>query len=228
MSKPYTRPLLSDSELKEILLLLTRAEWGRSETVLQEYLDAHQKNSEMLDSPDKRRIYDIVLSAVNRDDGFRDLVFPDRSTYIIVSKTEVGQGFKVHHDMPSNGDFSTTIFLSEPESYEGGRLQMLMGETVVDYALPAGHAITYSTGIPHCVAEVTRGVRYAIVFWTTSLVKDARYREILADLRTVKKMLPRDYGYDLTTAVNDPHFILQGVENKILRHFLTTDTLRGQ
>ena len=228
MTKPYTRPLLNDTELKEILLLLTRAEWGRSETVLQEYLDAHQKNSEMLDSPDKRRIYDIVLSAINRDGGFRDMVFPDRSTYIIVSKTEVGQGFKVHHDMPSNGDFSTTVFLSEPESYEGGQLQMLMGDSLVEYALPAGHAITYSTGIPHCVAEVTKGVRYAIVFWTTSLVRDARYREILADLRTVKKMLPRDYGYDLAKAVEDPHFILQGVENKILRHFLTTDTLRGQ
>jgi predicted 2-oxoglutarate/Fe(II)-dependent dioxygenase YbiX len=96
----------------------------------------------------------------------------------------------------------------------------LMGDSVTDYALPAGHAITYSTGIPHCVAEVTKGVRYAVVFWTTSLVKDARYREILADLRTVKRMLPRDYGYDLTETVNDPHFILQGVENNIMRHFL--------
>ena len=52
------------------------------------------------------------------------------------------------------------------------------------------------------------------------MVKDARYREILADLRTVKRMLPRDYGYDLTETVNDPHFILQGVENNIMRHFL--------
>jgi PKHD-type hydroxylase len=223
----YTRPLLTDSELKEILLLLTRAEWGRHSSVESVYLDTHQKNSEMLESPDKRRISEIVFNAINRDDGFRDLVFPERSTYIIVSKTEVGQGFKVHHDMPSNGDFSTTIFLSDPESYEGGQLQMLMGDSVTDYALPAGHAITYYTGIPHCVAEVTKGVRYAIVFWTTSIVKDARYRDILADLRKVKKMLPRDYGYDLPQAVEKPHFILQGIENKILRHFLTADALRG-
>jgi predicted 2-oxoglutarate/Fe(II)-dependent dioxygenase YbiX len=70
------------------------------------------------------------------------------------------------------------------------------------------------------VKEVTEGVRYAVVFWTTSLLRDSRWREIIGDLRRVKKMLPRDYSYDLAETTNDPHFIVQGIENKIMRYFI--------
>ena len=216
----YARKLLTDEELKEIHLLMFGATWDRHASVSNVYLESQQKNSEMGHSEERGRIAEIAMRAINRDDGFRDLVFPKQSTGIIVSKTEVGQGFKVHHDLPANGDYSTTIFLSDPDSYKGGELTMFLGANEIKYALPPGHALTYETGVPHCVKEVTRGVRYAIVFWTTSLIRDARWRDILADLRKVKKLLPRDYGYDLHETTNDPHFIMQGIENKIVRNFL--------
>jgi PKHD-type hydroxylase len=220
MTTLYSRPLLTNEELAEIHQIIEKAQWGRHESVLQEYLVAHQKNSEMVWSEGKARIGEIAMAAINRDNGFRDMVFPMQSTQIIVSKTEVNQGFKTHHDMPSNGDYSTTIFLSDPATYKGGELTMYLGGNERTFALPAGHALTYDTGIPHCVKEVTEGVRYAIVFWTTSLLRDSRWREIIGDLRKVKKMLPRDYGYDLAETANDPHFIVQGIENKIMRYFI--------
>jgi len=220
MTNLYTRSLLSEDELQEIHEILDKTEWDRHASVNNVYLDAHQKNSEMVGGAVRNRITEITFAAINRDKVFRDIVFPKHSTGIIVSKTEVGQGFKIHHDMPSNGDFSTTIFLSDPTTYEGGQLTMYIGGDEKMVALPAGHAITYDTGIPHCVKQVTKGVRYAIVFWTTSLVRDNRWREILMDLRKTKKLLPRDYGYDLTQTDTDPHFLIQGVENKILRYFL--------
>ena len=97
---------------------------------------------------------------------------------------------------------------------------MLLGEDERGFALKPGHAITYDTGIPHCVKEVTKGVRYAIVFWTTSLIQDARWREVIGDLRKAKKLLQRDYGYDLLQTDKDPHFLIQGVENKLVRYFI--------
>jgi PKHD-type hydroxylase len=220
MTNLYPRPLLTEDELKEIHLIISQAQWDRHPTVANVYLKVHQKNLEMVASQGKARIAEIAMGAINRDDGFRDMVFPSHSTQIIVSKTEIGQGFKVHHDSPANGDYSTSIFLSDPDSYEGGELTMFLGGQEQKFALPAGHALTYDTGIPHCVKEVTKGVRYAIVFWTTSLLKDPRWREIIGDLRKIKKTLPRDYGYDLTETTNDPHFLIQGVENKIMRHFV--------
>ena len=164
MTKLYTRPLLSEDELQEIHEILDKTEWDRHASVSNVYLDKFQKNSEMIGGAGRNRITEIAFAAINRDEGFRDMVFPKHSTGIIVSKTEVGQGFRIHHDMPSNGDFSTTIFLSDPATYEGGELAMLLGEDERGFALKPGHAITYDTGIPHCVKEVTKGVRYAIVF----------------------------------------------------------------
>ena len=220
MTYIYSRPLLNEAELSEILNILATATWDRHASVANVYLDVHQKNSEMVAGPGRNRVSDIVFSAINRDEGFRDSVFPKHSTGIIVSKTEVGQGFKIHHDAPQNGDFSTTVFLSDPATYSGGELAIFLGGEEKLIALQPGHAVTYDTGIPHCVKEVTKGVRYAIVFWTTSLIQDTRLREILRDLRKAKKLLPRDYGYDLTQIDNNPHFLIQGVENKLLRHFI--------
>lgn len=216
----YSRSLLTESELVTIRHLLEGATWESQASDTNIYLAAHQKNSEMADSEGKREIYRIVMDAIGRDDGFRDRVFPKQSTYAIVSKTETGQGFKVHHDMPTNGDYSTTVFISSPDEYEGGQLTMFLGSEERKFALPAGYALTYSTGIPHCVKEVTRGTRYAIVFWTTSLIRDPRWREILTDLRRVKSLLPREYGYNLEETTNDPHFLVQGIENKIVRYFI--------
>ena len=216
----YTRPLLIEDELHEICQIIDKAEWERHASAGNVYLETYQKNSEMVGGPGRNRITEIAFNAINRDDGFRDTVFPKHSTGIIVSKTEVSQGFKIHHDAPQNGDFSTTIFLSNPATYEGGQLAMYVGEEEKLIALPAGHAVTYDTGIPHCVKEVTQGVRYAIVFWTTSLIRDSRWREVMGDLRKAKKLLPKDYGYDLAETDKDPRFLIQGVENKLLRYFL--------
>ncbi len=115
------------------------AKWERHASVSNVYLEAQQKNSEMGYSEERARIAEISMRAINQDEGFRDLVFPKQSTGIIVSKTEVGQGFKVHHDLPANGDYSTTIFLSDPDDYTGGELTMFLGGKEIKYALPAGH-----------------------------------------------------------------------------------------
>ena len=222
MTHFYARPLLTDAELQEIIQRLQGAQWSNSDDTLPEYLAADQTNSEMMPSFAKECIAEIVMGAINREEGFRDFVFPKHSTGIIVSRTEVGQGFKTHHDMPTNGEYSTTVFLSDPDTYKGGELTMLLNGEEKKFALPAGSALTYDTGVPHCVKQVSWGTRYAIVFWTTSLVKDNRWREILFDLRRAKKLLPRDYSYDLGETVNDPRFIIQGIENKLLRHFINT------
>ena len=219
MNEIYTRPLLNDQELSQIWEIMSQAEWSRSSTVGNVYLKPSQKNTEMVNGHHSP-IGPIVMAALDRDAGFRDMVFPGQSTGVIVSRTDVDQGFKVHHDVPSNGDFSTSVFLSDPDTYEGGELTMWLGGKEQKFALPAGHAITYPTGIPHCVSEVTKGVRYAVVFWTTSIVRDHRYRDILAELRKIRSLLPKSYGYDVEAAVNDPAFLIQDVENKIIRYFL--------
>jgi PKHD-type hydroxylase len=75
-------------------------------------------------------------------------------------------------------DIVVTLFLSEPESYEGGAL--CMGDRALRPA--AGDAVIYPASTIHRVSQVTRGVRFAAVFWVQSLVRDERQRDILQTL----------------------------------------------
>ena len=168
----------------------------------------------------RNEISKTIFAEIDADQGFRDRVFPKNSTDLIVSRTEIGEGFYAHLDTTSVGEFSTTVFLSDPATYEGGELCLYLEEEVRKFKLPAGTAITYTTGAPHCVSKVTSGIRYAGVFWTSSLVKDVRYREILADIRQARRLLPLSTSYNLLATATDPEFILQGVEHKLIRHFL--------
>ena len=112
------------------------------------------------------------------------------------------------------------MFLSDPSAYEGGELCIYLEEEVRKFKLPAGTAITYQTAAPHCVAEVTSGIRDVGVFWTSSSVRDPRYREVLAGIRQARRLLPVGRTYDFDEAMTDPEFILQSVEHKLIRYFL--------
>ena len=216
----YIRQLLSPEDLKIINDHLIRAEWSKSVDKIPEYLPTGQNNSEMLYGVSRSEIDRKIFDRISQDQGFRDQVFPQNSTDLIVSRTEVGEGFSVHLDTTAVGEFSTTVFLSDPDTYEGGELCLYLEGEVRKFKLPAGTAITYTTGAPHCVAEVTSGTRYAGVFWTSSRVKDVRYREILSDIRQVRRLLPVGRTYNLEESAVDPEFILQSVEHKLIRHFL--------
>ena len=79
-------------------------------------------------------------------------------------------------------DVSTTVFLSEPEEYEGGELivEDTYGEHEVKLA--AGDAIVYPSTSLHRVEPVTEGARIAAFLWTQSWVRDAWQRKMLFDL----------------------------------------------
>ena len=79
-------------------------------------------------------------------------------------------------------DVSTTVFLSEPEEYEGGELivEDTYGEHEVKLA--AGDAIVYPSTSLHRVEPVTAGARIAAFLWTQSWVRDAWQRKMLFEL----------------------------------------------
>ncbi|MDE2086544.1 MAG: Fe2+-dependent dioxygenase, partial [Xanthomonadaceae bacterium] len=79
-------------------------------------------------------------------------------------------------------DISCTVFLSEPEDYDGGEL--IISDTYGEHAvkLPAGDAIIYPASSLHRVQPVTRGARVAAFFWVQSLVRDDGCRRLLFEL----------------------------------------------
>ena len=90
-------------------------------------------------------------------------------------------------------DMSMTLFLSEPDEYEGGELviQTEFGEQRVKPQ--AGDAVTYPSSSLHKVTPVTSGVRFAAITWMQSLVPDTHMRDILFELdQTIQQMLANE------------------------------------
>lgn len=113
-------------------------------------------------------------------------------------------------------DLSATLFLSEPEDYEGGELIAETGRTHEPVKLPAGHLLLYPANTLHQVAPVTRGVRYAAFFWIQSLVRAQVRRSLLLDLdESIQALAARD--------ADDPEVVrLTGVYHNLLREWAHT------
>jgi PKHD-type hydroxylase len=79
-------------------------------------------------------------------------------------------------------DVSTTVFLCEPDEYEGGELIVEDTYGTHEVKLGAGDAIVYPATSLHRVMPVTRGARVASFLWTQSMVRDDWQRHMLFDL----------------------------------------------
>jgi PKHD-type hydroxylase len=147
--------------------------------------------------PDLTDLDHIVLSGLRRNEDFQAFAFPQRLLLPIFSRYEPGMEYGSHVDNAVMGtgnealrsDFAVTLFLSEPDSYDGGELVLEMAVGEQEIKLDAGEAIVYAATTVHRVAPITRGARLAAVTWVQSAVKDERLRAILFDLGTVSKQV---------------------------------------
>ncbi len=145
-----------------------------------------------------------------------DNALPVRFSRPIFSRYEPGMGYGRHVDNPLLGDggmrsdLSCTVFLSDPDSYDGGELAILRDDGGEDrIKLPRGDAIVYDTGVPHRVVEVTRGVRTAAVCWIQSLTGDPHRRHILARFHKVHHVMSERHPEAEETALfNEAYYQL--------------------
>jgi PKHD-type hydroxylase len=90
-------------------------------------------------------------------------------------------------------DVSVTVFIADPEAYDGGELVIETSGGEESFKLPAGAAVVYPSTTLHRVAEVTRGTREVAVTWVQSLVRSAERRELLFDLeRALRALFERE------------------------------------
>ena len=92
----------------------------------------------------------------------------------LITRTPTGGYYRCHYDHWQLGDFSTTIFLNDSDTYAGGELCLWIDNKEERFKLDAGWGITYETGTCHMVSEVVDGERDAVVFWTKSWIRDMK------------------------------------------------------
>jgi PKHD-type hydroxylase len=158
------------------------------------------KNNEQLSAgPALEAAQKIVIAALAGHTVFSTAVLPRRFAPPLFARYVPGMKFGTHMDNATIGpdhlrtDVSVTVFLSDPEDYDGGELVMETTGGEEAYKLPAGSVVTYPTTMLHRVEPVTRGTREVAVTWAQSLVRRADHRAILFDLeRVARSVFERD------------------------------------
>lgn len=132
---------------------------------------------------------EIIIDRLLQQEGFTLRVLPVRMLPPIFNRYDEGMEYGSHvdnaimgSDSPVRADVSVTVFLSDPDEYEGGGLVVHTDRQGQPIKLSAGSAVVYAASSIHRVEPVTRGRRYAAVTWAQSFVRDERHREMLTEL----------------------------------------------
>lgn len=144
--------------------------------------------------PSVQALAKFVRQAMERNGVFVGYVRPARWTPLMFNRYGPGETYGLHMDdtfMGPDGaklrsDLSFTLFLAEPDTYEGGELVVSSVEGDRSVRGAAGSLVVYSTGALHRVEPVRAGVRLAAVGWIQSQVRRADQRELLFDLARVR------------------------------------------
>lgn len=160
------------------------------------------------------RLNSMVMGALVRHPVYRSAALPLRIASPFYARYTPGMSYGLHVDDPVMGageryrsDLSITVFLSEPQDYDGGELVIRTPFGDSQVKLPAGDAVLYPSSSLHRVAEVTRGARLVAVTWVQSLVRDPAQRELLHELNTAREQLLADAPEAETTAKVDLAYV---------------------
>lgn len=142
--------------------------------------------------PAGREVGDMILKALQQNALFITAALPVHVFPPLFNRYSGGQSFGSHVDnavrtVPGTAhrirtDLSCTLFLSQPDEYDGGELMIEDTYGVHGVKLPAGSMVLYPSTSLHHVRPVTRGARVSSFFWLQSMVRDDGERTLLFDL----------------------------------------------
>jgi len=170
-----------------------------------------------LDPAQMSDLNNLVMNSLVQHPVYRSAAMPLRIAAPYYAHYTKGMSYGEHVDDPVMGmgsdlyrsDVSITIFLNNPDEYDGGELviQTAFGEQQVK--LPAGDAVLYPSSSVHRVAEVTRGERLVAVSWVQSLVQEPEKRALLHELNQARETLLREQpDSEVTRQVNQSYINL--------------------
>ncbi|RZA33985.1 MAG: Fe2+-dependent dioxygenase, partial [Lysobacteraceae bacterium] len=197
--------VLSAAQVAEARAKLQAADWADGR-VTAGYQSAKAKDNAQLPetSAVARELGAMVLEALSRNSTFFSAALPKRIYPPLFNRYEGGQSFGFHVDNAvrydrSRGaaeavrtDLSATLFLSEPDEYDGGELIIEDTYGTQSIKLPAGQMVLYPGTSLHRVTPVTRGARLASFFWIQSMVRDDGQRRLMVELDLSIRRLTQD------------------------------------
>ncbi|MEZ5708449.1 MAG: Fe2+-dependent dioxygenase [Blastomonas sp.] len=182
--------LLDSAEVAHFRAVLDAAQWVDGNVTSGEQAALAKRNLQIAEDSDVARdLGEIILRKLGQNAIFNAAALPLRVFPPLFNRYDSGMGFDSHVDnairyissarQRVRTDVSSTLFLSDPEEYDGGELVIEDHYGDQRVKLAAGDMVIYPADSLHHVTPVTRGSRVAAFFWTQSMVRDDGDRALL-------------------------------------------------
>lgn len=216
--------LLTPEEVQQARQLLFAGEWLDGASSAGGLARGVKNNFQFNDSSDTaQRLQEFIVHRLRQHPTFVSATLPQHIYPPKFNLYQNGGHYGQHVDSAvmtlSSGqvlrtDISATLFLTEPDDYDGGELQIETRYGIQSVKLPAGSMILYPSHSLHQVTPVTRGQRLCSFFWIQSLVRDSQNRELLFELDQSIQSLTIANGPD-----NDDVVRLSQIYHNLLRQW---------
>jgi PKHD-type hydroxylase len=217
--------LLDAATVERIRSLIKDAQWIDGNVTSGHQSALAKRNMQLPeDAPEAQQAGQVILEALGRSPLFIAAALPLKIFPPLFNSYEGGQAFGVHVDnavrvqagtgFRVRSDLSITVFLEDPQSYDGGELTVETNFGVQRVKLPEGHAVLYPSSSLHRVEPVTRGRRTASFFWIQSMIRDDAARQTMFDLDSSIQALAVELGHDNAQVIR-----LTGVYHNLLRRW---------
>ncbi|MCX9157367.1 Fe2+-dependent dioxygenase [Niveibacterium sp. 24ML] len=198
--------VLDADELARLRQLLDQADWADGRITAGSQSAQVKRNRQLPETaPEMAAAREIVLAALSRNAMFFSAALPAQIYPPLFNRYGGGEHFGAHVDnavrrLPGGGgrpvrtDVSATLFLAEPDSYEGGELVVEDTYGEHEVKLAAGSLVLYPSTSLHRVEPVTSGERVACFMWLQSMVREDSRRALLFDMDLAITQLRQRHG----------------------------------
>jgi PKHD-type hydroxylase len=182
-----------------------------------------KQNEQLHEAGPYQQSSEVLRQALIRSEDFRNFSFAYALAPPMMTRYKPGMKYGAHTDaaflpLPAGtirSDLSCTIFLNDPEDYDGGELHISLGDAELSFKLKPGEAIVYPSDTLHQVVPVTRGERLVAITFIQSRIQDPFRRNLLYNLNEIAALEGGNMQPDNFTR-------MQLVQNQLLRYWAET------
>jgi PKHD-type hydroxylase len=214
-------PILTEAEVAECRRIAASAKFvdGR----ISNPHNTAKQNEQLHDAAPYQQSSELLRQALIRSEEFRNFAFAYALAPPMMTRYKPGMKYGAHADaaflpLPQGtirSDLSCTIFLNEPEDYDGGELHIRLGDADLSFKLKPGEAVVYPSDTLLEVVPVTKGERLVAITFIQSRIQDPFRRNLLFTLNEIAALEGSNMAPDNFTR-------LQLVQNQLLRHWAET------
>lgn len=195
--------ILSKDEVRQFREVLDKAEWESGSKTAGVQSESVKRNQQMpVASDEALKLGQYLLQKLSANPVFLSAALPLRILPPMFNRYETEETFGIHVDNAIRlnhltqerlrTDLSMTVFLSEPDEYDGGELIIEDHYGAQEVKLEAGSMVLYPSTSLHQVVPVTRGARVSSFFWLQSMIRSDAHRTMLFDLdQTIQSLAVR-------------------------------------